>query len=128
MTTPLTAASRGRATALLALATALVWAAGTLGWWWAALVVGLVDGLLVRGRSRCWTLGVGAGVLGWSLPLVWMSFSSPVGAAARDLSSLMGYSFAATSVLVTLLVGGALGACGTWLGRALRSFAPSPTH
>ena len=27
--------------------------------------------------------------------------------------------------LVTLVVGSALGACGTWLGRALRAYAPA---
>lgn len=108
----------------LVVATALVWVAVANGWWWATLVVGLVVGLTTRRRLACWTIGVGAGALGWGLPLLWMSFFSPLGAASTDLSSLMGYSFSPLAVVVTVLVGTVLAVCGTWLGRVVRSFTP----
>ena len=107
------------------LGTTIVWLTGAWGWWWVALVLGLVVGLMVRRRLACWCVGLGSGLLGWGLPLAWMSISSPVARASTDLSSLMGYSFSAMAVLVTLVVGSALGACGTWLGRALRAYAPA---
>ncbi len=106
-------------------ATAVVWIA--LGWgaWWVTLVVGVVVGFTVRRTRRAWVVGVGAGLLGWGLPLAWRALGAPVGGAARDISSLMGYSVAGVALLVTLVVGGALGACGTWLGRAARAYRPS---
>ncbi len=107
---------------------ALVWASGALGWWWVALVFSLLVGFDMKSAPRAWVVGVGAGVLGWGLPLAWLAFTQPVGLASKDLSALMGYGFAGTAVVVTVVVGGALGACGTWVGRALRSYRKAEHH
>ena len=71
-------------------------------------------------------IGLGSGILGWGLPLAWMATrGAPVTRASTDLSSLMGDSFSSLAVVVTVLVGAVLSACGVWLERALRSDLPA---
>lgn len=106
----------------LAIATTFVWSTVAVGWWWATLLIAVASGLTIAPRLSCWTIGLGGGILGWGLPLAWMAaLGAPVARASTDLSSLMGYSFGALAVVVTVVVGAALSACGVWLGRAGRA-------
>ena len=113
-----------RAVGELALVTVIVVLGLALGWWWVTFVAGLAAGVAVRRARRAVFVGAGAGLLGWGLPLATEALSSPVGRASTVISALMGYANGAVAPVVTLLVGLVLGACGVWLGRAVRAYLP----
>ena len=110
----------------LVLGTAVVWSAGLLGWWWAATVVGFLAGSAFRKRWPSWLVGVGAGLLGWAVPLVLLAREAPVNATSSVAAALIGIGVGRAPLLVAILLGGVLGIVGTWLGRAAVGLAGRP--
>jgi len=103
----------------LVLGTALVWSAGLLGWWWAAVVVGFLAGSALRPRWPSWLVGVGSGLLGWAAPLALLAREAPVNATSGVAAALIGVGIGRAPLLLAVLLGGLLGLVGTWLGRAV---------
>jgi hypothetical protein len=108
----------------------LLVAGGTLvGAWFMPFVVALALGVLGRisgtGRRLQVAAAALAGVLGWSLPLVWLFVGdAPVGAVAATTAALAGLPpLAAVTVAATLLVALIQSLVGLWLGRTL---TPTP--
>lgn len=100
---------------------ALVWLCNAFGFWWATLVLGLLVGLLLRGKDA---FGAAAliGGLGWNLPLLLQALHAPVGQVAATVAILIGLgsSGGLLVILLTVLLGVLLCVVGTWLGVALR--------
>ena len=126
---------RGPASAwLLALVAGLLIVAGgtVVGWWFMPFAAGLAAGL--ANRVAGWRAPVAlpavaamAG-LGWAIPLIWQAMHDhqPYGAVAREIAALGGLpAYAATGVVVTLLIAIAQALVGYWLGRAL---TPRPSR
>jgi len=124
---PAAARSRGRG-AIARLATGVALAAGTTGvwlaeaqtWWWATVIVGFAAGIVIPGKRPSWLVGTGSGLLGWALPLAFLATKISLPRAAIVLAALMGYGPPALPIGLTVILGTGLGACGTWVGRALR--------
>jgi len=101
--------------------TAGVWLAEAHTWWWATVIVGFVAGTVIPCRRLSWLVGTGSGLLGWALPLAFLATKVSLPRAAIVIAALMGYGPPALPIGLTVLLGTGLGACGTWVGRALRA-------
>jgi hypothetical protein len=100
---------------------ALVWLCNVFGLWWATLLVGILAGLPLRGKSA-FAAAVLIGGLGWGLPILLQALHTPVGRVAATVAILVGLgsSDGPLIVLVTILLGIVLCVAGTWLGVAVR--------
>jgi len=99
---------------------------GTLdGVWWLALPVGVLLGAGRRGQRQAVLTAAAVGLLGWLLPLLWLSLSYPIWRAGGVLAGILGVGILgpAAAVLLTALVGALLCGAGSWMGAALRRYA-----
>lgn len=120
---------RGPASAwlLVLLAGALaIWWGAALGWWFLPFATGLAAGLANRIGGWQPRIAVPAVALmaaaGWGIAVWWQvaGHHQADGAVARVIAALGGLpAYAATGVLVTLLVAAVQAVTGYWLGRAL---------
>jgi hypothetical protein len=100
---------------------ALVWLCNAFGLWWATFILGLLVGLLLRGKNTFEAAAL-IGGLGWGLPLLLQALHAPVGQVAATVAILVGLgrSGGPLVILLTVLLGVLLCVVGTWLGVALR--------
>ena len=110
---------------LIAAGTAGSWAACDAGAWWLTFLIGVVIGMVLRGRTAL-PAAAAAGALGWGLPLAWLQETVGLGAAASALGGIIGYPGLGGVVptLFTLVTGALLAATGAWLGLAVRRLFP----
>jgi hypothetical protein len=107
------------------LAAFLVGLAGVLlGLWWAPFVAGAGVGL-VTGRARVGIPVAGlAGVAAWLLPLAAIQVRYGLDLTSASLAAIMGFGHQGmVPVLLSLIVGGLLGATGAWVTTAVRGLA-----
>jgi len=112
--------------ALIAVATAL---AGLLmGAWWLTFVVGLVIGVIGRGRVAI-PAGAFAGLAAWGIGLVILQVYFGLGPSASSLAAIMGFTGQpAIPLVLTCLIGLLLGLTGAWLASALRGLLVPATR
>lgn len=101
----------------------LIYVTNHVGWWWATAVVGAAIGAVLHSGWRMPVTAVLTGGLGWVLPLVWQSFSTPIGQAASTVSGVMGFGTGGGWIVWTLtgVFGAALCVCPAWFVSAATS-------
>ena len=100
-----------------------------LGAWWLTFVAGLViGGLIGRGRVAI-PAGALAGLVAWGFGLAFLQVYYGLGATARSLAAIMGFTGEpAIPLILTCLVGLLLGLTGAWLASAVRGVALPATR
>src|SRR5438105_4330719 len=76
--------------AVVLIGTALIWLGQILGFWWLALVIGLVLGFTITPARFALVLALLTGSLGWSLPLLYRSTYLAIGKEASVATSIAG--------------------------------------
>jgi hypothetical protein len=95
-----------------------------IGTWWLTFFAGMLVGLTLSRARFAIPAGGLVGLLGWGLPLAGLHARVGLGPAAGSLAAIMGFSGqAAVPLVLTCLVGLALGLTGAWLGSAIKSLA-----
>ena len=108
--------------AVVLIGTALIWLGQILGFWWLALVIGLVLGFTITPARFALVLALLTGSLGWSLPLLYRSTYLAIGKEASVATSIAGIGSANGWILIvlTILLGMFLCLSSAWTGTALR--------
>jgi len=107
----------------LGLGCLVAWMGNHFGAWYLTLVVGMFLGFLFARVRVALLATLLAGLTGWGGPLLWQSFTNPIGPAAAMTAGVMGLgSTHGYMVLVlTILIGVLLSLSGGWLGHSIRS-------
>ena len=97
-----------------------------LGLWWAPFVVGAALGALDTRARVVVPAGAAVGLLAWAIPLALDQVRYGLGPTSASLAAIMGFGHqGVVPAVLTLLVGGLLGASGAWLGSAGRATVTS---
>jgi hypothetical protein len=104
------------------IATVLIWLGQLLGYWWLALIIGLLLGIAVIPARFALLLAALSGGLGWSLPLFYRSTYLPIGNTASMVGSILGLGSTDgwIIILLTVLLGILLCLSAAWVGITLR--------
>lgn len=102
--------------------TALIWLGQILGFWWLALVIGLVLGFTIIPTKFALALALLSGGLGWGLPLLYRSTHLAIGNTAAVVASIVGIGSTNGWIIIvfTILLGMLLCLSAAWMGIALR--------
>jgi hypothetical protein len=106
----------------LLIAIALIWLGLHLGFWWLALVIGLLLGFTIQPAKFALVLALLSGGLGWGLPLLYRSTYLAIGKTTEVVASIVGLDSANGRIIVvlTILLGMLLCLSSAWAGTALR--------
>lgn len=109
-------------TALIVAAGVILAVAGVIiGLWWAPFVIGAVLGAGLPRVRVAVPAGAAAGVVAWLVPLGLLQLDYGLAPTAGALAAILGFGHTgAVPVVLTLVVGMLLGACGAWLAGAAR--------
>ena len=102
--------------------TTLIWLGQILGFWWLALIIGLVLGFTIMPARLALVLALLTGSLGWGLPLLYRSTHLAIGREASVVASIVGIGSTNGWIIVvlTILLGMLLCLSSAWTGIALR--------
>lgn len=102
---------------------AVNWLALIGGWWWFTTVVGLLIGLFLGPSRLSFLVSLGAGSLGWGLPLGVLAMNAPVISTANAVESVIGLSSTGGGLIIvlTIVLGCVMSVVGTWVGIASKS-------
>jgi Na+/citrate or Na+/malate symporter len=108
--------------AALFIATALIWLGLHLGFWWLALVIGLLLGFTIQPVKFALVLALLSGGLGWGLPLLYRSTYLAIGRTTEVVASIVGLDSTNGWIIIvlTILLGTLLCLSSAWTGTALR--------
>jgi Na+/citrate or Na+/malate symporter len=103
-------------------ATSLIWLGQIPGFWWSALVIGLLIGFTVTPAKFALVLALFSGGLGWGLPLLYRSTYLATGEIAALVASIVGIGSTNGWIIIalTVLLGLLLCLSSAWTGIALR--------
>ena len=109
----------------LLIATALIWLGLHLGFWWLALVMGLLLGFTIQPAKFALVLALLSGGLGWGLPLLYRSSYLAIGKTVEVVASIVGLDSANSWIIIalTILLGMLLCLSSAWTGITLRTGA-----
>ena len=107
---------------LVLIGTTLIWLGQLLSFWWLALIVGLLLGLIIMPAKLALALALFSGGLGWGLPLLYHSAYMAIGNNASVVASIVsiGNTNGWIIIVITILLGMLLCVSSAWTGIALR--------
>ena len=108
----------------VALGCVVAWVGNHFGAWYLTFAVTVLLGALFDRASVAMWGSLLTGLIGWGGPLLWQSFSSPIGPAASMTAGVMGFgaSHGYLVLVLTIVIGVLLALSGGWLGSSGRSF------
>ena len=111
---------------VILLAAGLALAGVLFGLWWAPFVIGVALGAFDRRTRVALPAGAATGLVAWTIPLAMLHVRYGLGSTAGSLAAIMGFGHQGVlPIVLTVLVGGLLGASGAWLGSAARGLVAS---